>query len=197
MRTIGLDAESQDRGGLYHVEAGNTIYFLSFHARPGMRFSPQEREIILASCRWGHPERWILFGAVVMPDHVHLLLRPQPIQPRVAENKTSSSGASSRSASSRSANDPIRAPLEPRWISIGEIVKSIKGVTARQINRLRQRPGGSVWMTDYYERSVRDGEDFQVKLQYMAHNPVKAGLARSAEAWDAWWVNEEAIRMRE
>ncbi len=187
MRSIGRDPEHQDRGGLYHVEAGNTIYFLTFHAQPGLMFSPEERKIILASCRWGHPERWILFGAIVMPDHVHLLLRPQPIPPRATQDESSSRGA----------NDFIRAHVEPRWISIGEIVKGIKGVTARQINRLRQRQGGSVWMTDYYERSVRDREDFQVKLQYMAKNPVKAGLAQSAETWDAWWMNEEAIRMRE
>lgn len=74
-------------------------------------------------------------------------------------------------------------------------MKSIKSVTARQINQLRQRKSGSIWMTDYYERSVRDQEDFRVKLQYMAKNPVKAGLVESAAAWDAGWVNEDARRM--
>jgi REP element-mobilizing transposase RayT len=129
-----------------------------------------------------------------MPDHVHLLLKPQPIQQCAPEVGR----ASEDDNSSRGANDPIRASrasIEPRWISLGEIVKSIKSVTARQINQLRQRKSGSIWMTDYYERSVRDQEDFRVKLQYLAKNPIKAGLVESAAAWDAGWVNEDARKM--
>jgi hypothetical protein len=66
-----------------------------------------------------------------------------------------------------------------------ELVKSIKGVTARQTNRLRGRNGGSIWQKDYYDRSVRDEADFQVKLNYMARNPVKRGLVTKTQEWDA------------
>jgi len=91
-----------------------------------------------------------------MPDHVHLLLTPQRL-----------------------------APNAPQWFSLAEIVKSIKSVTARQINRLRGRIGGSIWLKDYYDRSVRDEADFQVKLNYMAQNPVRRGLVTKPEVWDA------------
>jgi len=109
MRTIGRSAEHQDRGGLYHVEAGDAIYFLSFHAKPGEKFSPAERQIVLASCRWGHPERWILYGAIVMPDHVHLLLKPQPIQQCAPEVRR----ASEDDNSSGTRMTPFAHPAHP------------------------------------------------------------------------------------
>jgi len=79
-------------------------------------------------------------------------------------------------------------------MAIGEIVKSIKSVTARQINHRRGQPRGSVWMTDYYERNVRDDQDFEVKLEYMRQNPVKQGLVKRPEEWDALWLNDEFLR---
>ena len=88
------------------------------------------------------------------------------------------------------ANDLIRVP---RWMAIGEIVKSIEGVTARQINHRRGKARGSVWMTDYFERNVRDEEDFEVKLEYMRQNPVKKGLVKRSEEWDAPWLNDEVL----
>ena len=175
MRTVGRKTERRDRHGLYHVETGGSIYFVTFSARPGEKFNAAERAIILSSCRFGHPERWILFGAVVMPDHVHLLLKPQLINHDF-----------------RDAADPSRVSGAPRWISNSEIVKSIKSITARQINQLRGR--GSIWMTDYYERNVRDRTDFDVKIQYLMNNPVKRGLVREPKKWDAMWIKEAENR---
>jgi putative transposase len=156
MKTVGPKAEQRNRGLLQHAETGGATYFLTFSAWPGESFSREERALILASCRFGYPARWLLHGAVVMPDHVHLLLTPQRI-----------------------------APNAPQWFSLAEIVKSIKGVTARQINRLRGRSGGSIWQKDYYDRSIRDEADFQVKLNYMAQNPVRRGLVAETQEWDA------------
>ena len=182
MKTVGRKTERRATRGLYHAETGGSVYFLTFSARPGENFNTAERAIILSSCRFGHPERWILFGGVVMPDHVHMLLKPQLI--------------SHENHDFRGANDTIRAPSQPRWMAIGEIVKSIKSITARQINRLRGRKSGPIWMTDYYERNVRDEKDFRVKLEYMMNNPVKGGLVRAPEEWDALWINEEIVSER-
>ena len=177
MKTVGRKNERRPTRRLYHAETGGSVYFLTFSARPGEKFNSTERAIILSSCRYGHPERWILYGGVVMPDHVHLLLKPQLLQ--------------SPNDDFRGAADPSRAATAPRWISISEIVKSIKSWTARQINQRRGLSSGSIWMADYYDRNIRDQTDFQVKLKYMAQNPVKRGLARSPEEWDGLWINEE------
>ena len=114
----------------------------------------------------------MLDGAVVMPDHVHMLLTPVAVR--------SESGY---------AGEGTRAPY---WISLSEIVKGIKSVTARKINRLRGRERGSIWLDEYYDRIVRDEEDFMVKIKYMKSNPVKKGLVTESEDWDALWISEKA-----
>ena len=138
--------------------------------------------MILESCKFGHPQRWILYGAVVMPDHVHMLLRPQVIK-WIAADSCANGGAADLSR-------------EPRWMSLSEIVKSIKSVTARGINRLRGKKSGSIWQDDYYDREVRDGDDWMVKVEYLRQNPVKAGLVEEAEKWDALWVAKENMGAR-
>jgi len=88
-----------------------------FSARRGEHFDVEERAIILASCRLGHPERWNLHAAVVMPDHVQMLLTPQ----RVKWN----AGAGTRTTQdNRTAQD--KDSWGPRWWSLAEIVKGIK-----------------------------------------------------------------------
>ena len=150
-----------------HVEEGGRTYFLTFSAIRGRKLSLSEREIVLVSCRHGHPEQWFLHGVVVMPDHVHMLLTPQRMK--------------------NCAGEGTRAP---RWLSLAEIVKGIKSVTTRRINQSRGIKQGSVWMEEYHDRLVRDGEDFRVKLRYLSLNPVKRGLVKMPQDWDALWIVE-------
>ncbi|MFM9903428.1 MAG: REP-associated tyrosine transposase [Pyrinomonadaceae bacterium] len=72
--------------------------------------------------------------------------------------------------------------------SLAGIMKRIKGVSARKINHLYEREG-SVWQADYFDRYIRDEDDFLRKLDYIENNPVAAGLVKNAESWkfsSAW-----------
>jgi len=136
-----------------------------------------------------------LHGAVVMPDHVHLLLTPQKIQGCHPDLRSDAqplgfrgAGAPNSETDFRGAGAPTR---DPRWISLSEIVKGIKSVTSRKINHLRGRQRGSIWQDEYYDRSVRDPEDFQVKLRYLMLNPVKQGLVERPREWDELWIDPE------
>jgi hypothetical protein len=40
------------------------------------------------------------------------------------------------------------------------------------------------WQKRYYDRNVRDYEEFVEKLRYIHRNPVKAGLCASPEEWE-------------
>ena len=89
-----------------------------------------------------------------MPDHVHLLLKPNAEFP------------------------------------LSRIMKGIKGVSARQINQLRGSTG-TVWQDESWDRIVRDAAEFDEKLQYMADNPVKLGLAKVIEEYPYWHIEKE------
>jgi len=164
---------------LAHVEEGGRTYFLTFSAIRGIKLSPPEREIVLASCRYGHPEQWFLHGVVVMPDHVHMLLTPQQIKNCAGEGTRAPTGT----------RDTMIVETG-RWLSLAEIVKGIKSVTTRRINQSRGVKQGAVWLEEYYDRLVRDGEDFRVKLRYLSLNPVKRGLVKTPHDWDALWIVE-------
>lgn len=63
------------RRNLPHWQRGGSTYFVTFRVARG-ELSESEREIVLESCQFIHGKRAWVSIAVVMPDHVHLLLKP-------------------------------------------------------------------------------------------------------------------------
>lgn len=59
--------------------------------------------------------------------------------------------------------------------TIGEIVKSWKGFSAREVNK-RLGKTGSLWMDDYWDRLIRNEDHFEQVCEYIRNNPVKSGL---------------------
>jgi len=64
---------------LPHWQIGGSTYFVTFQTK-GIELTPGARTIVLNSCRHFDGERYNLWSAVVMPDHVHLLLQPTEIE---------------------------------------------------------------------------------------------------------------------
>ncbi|MGE3315448.1 MAG: transposase [Planctomycetaceae bacterium] len=62
---------------LPHWTIDEGTYFVSFRLRAGS-LTELERRTVLDHIRTGHEKHYLLAAAVVMPDHVHLLLRTLP-----------------------------------------------------------------------------------------------------------------------
>lgn len=58
---------------------------------------------------------------------------------------------------------------------LSQVLKHIKGASARRINQVLKRTG-SVWMNESFDRVVRDARDFENKIEYVTQNPVKRCL---------------------
>jgi hypothetical protein len=65
-------------------------------------------------------------------------------------------------------------------------MKGIKGVSAKLINAARG-DSGRIWQDESWDRIIRDAGEFDEKLQYMAENPVRAGLIGPDEEYDGWY----------
>ncbi|MFN7441502.1 MAG: REP-associated tyrosine transposase [bacterium] len=128
---------------LPHFERGGSTYFVTFRTSKGT-LTEQERQVVLEACYHWHGKRARFFAVVVMPDHVHMLLKPTEREDGV-------------------------------WHTLGEIMHSIKSFTAHEINKARGTKG-SVWQDEWFDRIVRDAEEFDEKLGYIENNAVKAGL---------------------
>lgn len=59
--------------------------------------------------------------------------------------------------------------------TIGDLMKSWKGYTAKQLNE-RRGTSGSVWQKSYFDRLIRDWEHFGKCVRYIRRNPSKAHL---------------------
>jgi REP element-mobilizing transposase RayT len=65
------------------------------------------------------------------------------------------------------------------------LLKSLKGFTAREANKLLGRTGEPFWQRESYDRWVRNADEFRKITAYIENNPVKAGVAPRAEDY-AW-----------
>jgi putative transposase len=89
-----------------------------------------------------------VFGFVVMPEHVHLLI-----------------------------SEPARA-------TVAQAVGSSKIFSAKSAARAGFRlPGRPLWQARYYDRNLRDYDEFTEKMRYLHRNPVKRGLCQLPEEW--------------
>ncbi len=108
---------------------------------------PDIADVVAAALRHHAGQRFDLLAWVVMPNHVHAVLRPWP-------NRT-----------------------------LSGILKSWKGFTAREANKILQRTGTTFWQEESFDHLIRDDEDMHRCCHYTTMNPVAARLCASPEEW--------------
>ena len=64
------------RRRLPHYQKADRAVFVTFRKSTGEPFSPAARDLVLEHCLRGNAIKFHLHAAVVMPEHVHLLLTP-------------------------------------------------------------------------------------------------------------------------
>jgi REP element-mobilizing transposase RayT len=80
-------------------------------------------------------------------------------------------------------------------IPLHGILRSIKGISARDINRLLGA-SGPVWQDESFDHVVRSEEGLLAKADYIRMNPVRRGLARTPEEYEWLWC-EPNLREKE
>jgi len=71
-------------------------------------------------------------------------------------------------------------------MQLHEILKPIKGVSSRNINRMLGR-AGTLWMEESFSHLVRSLEQLKKIQRYIRENPVKAGLVEGAFSYEQRW----------
>jgi len=79
--------------------------------------------------------------------------------------------------------DHMHLIVVPEDRSISECMKSIKGFSARQINKLHQT-GGPIWQTGFYDYILYDEEKVLSRMRYVENNPVIKGIAANPEDYE-------------
>ena len=135
----------------------NSVTFCCYHRR--CFFTTDASRLIFESAlervRRGFGLR--VYGCVVMPEHVHLLLS-EPKKDTLAD-----APKSLKQGVSRRLLPKVGGPLKPAFGLSGE----------------------HFWQKRYYDFNIRNYPQFVEKLRYIHRNPVKAGLCEHPEDW-AW-----------
>ena len=64
--------------------------------------------------------------------------------------------------------------------SISDFMKSVKGKSAIEINKITGRKG-RLWQHQFLDHVVRSNEDYRVHIEYIHYNPIKHGLCDEPE----------------
>jgi putative transposase len=73
---------------------------------------------------------------------------------------------------------------EPERRTVATAIQSLKLSTSLLSSHRKNRESRSpLWQPRYYDRNLRDYQEFVEKLRYIHRNPVKRGRALAAEDW--------------
>jgi len=151
-----LTAKYEYRRRLPHYQKADRAIFVSFRRGVRAALPGSCRSVVLECCLSGNGSRFQLHAAVVMPEHVHLLMTPL-----------------------RNARGDV--------FCLQNILKGIKGASARSVNRLLGS-SGPVWQEESFDHVIRSDESLGQKIEYIRQNPVRRGLARTPEEYPWLWT---------
>ena len=124
---------------------------------------PRLAALIRRSLHFWDGKKYGLLAYCIMPNHVHMLIRPFDLEPR-----TEADWEVLEPGEGPDAHSPL-----------SKIMHSLKSYTAHQANEILHRTG-PFWQHESYDHWVRDDEELERIVAYIIANPVKAGLIQRA-----------------
>ncbi len=168
-----MDSHAPSRKRVRHFDDGVTSRFLTFSTyRRQPLFTqisdPPAAELALNAVR-RTTERlcWSVFGFVVMPEHVHLVIAPR--------RESGGEIASLLSGIKR----PSSYQIKQRLLEVDpDMVKrlTVDERPHKRAFRFWQEGGG-------YDRNLTDPDEVRKKLQYIHSNPIQRGLCAAENDW--------------
>jgi len=149
------------------------VYFVTLCVKNRQPVLANDRALTVLRSAVARLEHWWVYGAILMPDHIHILAAPDD-----------------RDASVGNLSGALK-----RWIRQGMLSGNDgnrSGCSTMESGCRAGAPpatGKSVsweWQPGSFDRLLRTEESAQAKWEYMRANPVRAGLVRQ---WTDWPYN--------
>ena len=171
--SVSLEAKSAvtqstaHRRLLPHFEIPGFTYHVTWQTHDKLVLSVEARQKTLEACVHWHGDKMKCYIACVMPDHVHLLIHPLPIQ------KGEETGVH----------------------SLQEILHSVKSFSAHEVNKVMHR-SGPVWQQESFDRMIRSESDLHEKWNYIWNNPRETGLVGPTGEYPYIWTPSGTAEIR-
>ena len=147
-----------------HSGQSHFVTFCCYHRRPLLASDESRRIFESALERVRRSYKLYIYGYVVMPEHVHLLLSEPQLGTLADALKSLKQGVARRSLGN--------IPLKPK-----------PGLSGAPAKPGLSGPPEHFWQKRYYDFNVRSYPQFVEKLRYIHRNPVKRGLCDRPEDW--------------
>lgn len=167
-RMKGFDYSKE---GLYFITiCTNKRHFLFGKISEGKMLVNQNGKI-LCDCWFDLPNHYtniVLDEFVVMPDHVHGII--------IIDNYGMLKNQSMATIV-ETGFKPVSKPATKKIKNHGlpELVRAFKTFTARKINELNGSTGRAIWQKGYYDRIIRNENEFVQIRKYIEQNPENWG----------------------
>ncbi len=99
----------------------------------------------------------VLDAWVVMPNHLHGVVRLQQVEGSGGDGRTKLAGQQTG----------------PRPRSLSSFVAGFKAAATKRINEFRQTPGAPVWQRSFYEHVIRNEQRLLAIREYIDLNPAR------------------------
>jgi putative transposase len=140
----------------HHSGQSHFVTFWCYHRRRLFTTDASRRIFESALERVRRSFSLLVYGYVVMPEHVHLLL-----------------------------SEPERYTLADALKSLKQgVSRRLIGKLPLKLKAGLSGPPEHFWQKRYYDFNIRDHPQFVEKLRYIHRNPVKAGLCERPEDWE-------------
>jgi REP element-mobilizing transposase RayT len=126
--------------------------------------------LVAESLHWGDVQRYHLIAFTIMPNHIHIVLRPMLDE----QHKSDTSQESTKD------------------YFLTEILENFKKYTAHRANKLLGREG-AFWQHESYDHMARNKKELLRSVNYTLMNPVKAGLTQTPEEYKWNYVNWDNV----
>lgn len=162
---------SELREELYKTQKRHFARFdkLLDHPKYGPRWlaEPRFAELVTRELHALHPEHYHLRAYCLMNNHGHLLIDQQDIpKPRPVKGK--------------------------HYTALSHAMRLLKGRSGYACAALLGRKG-AFWQHESYDHVVRDEKEFMRILNYIANNPVKAGLVNNWQDWPYTYIDSSLL----
>ena len=150
-------------------------------------------EIVKEAIHFRDGKEYELVAYTIMPNHVHLVFRPivGDINVTLQNVNRDLSRENNNNLTDQIGGD-INVTLQKSNYLVTDILRKLKGSTARDCNKLLKRTG-AFWHHESYDHVVRNIEELRRIVNYVLLNPVKAGLVDDYEKWKWSYYNPKYL----
>jgi putative transposase len=157
------------RRNLPHWQLPGSIYFVTFRTYKNLELPESSKKIIQDTILFQDSKSCNIFAYVIMPDHIHIILRPIEISKNeyynLSEIMKAIKGYSSK-------------VIKKNFLKETEEAQTGRSVLSKHI-----------FQAESFDRIIRNEKELFEKLNYIINNPIKKGLIEKGKDYIWLYIN--------